>query len=89
MERSLWRLIDFLPPANRSVPLGYVGTSDVASVYFTSNNVTITRLLYRYSITLITAPFEMIHGVVYSEFDNDAGPQIVFQAPEKYVLGYI
>lgn len=47
------------------------------------HNVTFARLLNSYSAAPITAPCKMIHGVVYSEFDNDAGPQIVFQAPEK------
>lgn len=28
----------------------------------------------------------MIKGVFYSEFDNDAGPQIVFQAPPTCVV---
>lgn len=26
-----------------------------------------------------------LRGLFYSEFDNIAGPQIVFQAPPKYV----
>lgn len=28
----------------------------------------------------------MIKGLFYGEFDNVAGPQIVFQAPPKYAL---